>query len=428
MKKNPDLSILLLTAILLLTGTIMIFSASSPTCAMLEDFNNDQYYYLKRHLINVFLGIGAFILAYKLDPKKLEKYSPLCYLGALLMLIMVLLPGIGIVAKGARRWLGFGSFTFQPAEFAKALFVIFLAEFLAKTGDKIKNIKYFLKITGLTILLMILIEAEPDLGTALSIAGILIIMLYISGANIKYILSICALGVIGICVLLITGHSYRINRMKAFLNPWQDAQDTGYHVCQSLIAVGSGGVTGVGFGDSRQKFFYLPEQHTDFIFAVISEELGFVGSFMIVMLFILILYKGFKTASETNDSFLRLLAVGSASMIAFQAFMNIGVVIGIVPCTGIPLPFLSYGGSSLITTMFLMGLLFNVSKYCSRHGRGWELGSDDEEFDSGYDDEQDDEVPDNIQNDAKKESKNYEDKNNITKSDLDEYTETPEKT
>lgn len=382
MKKSPDLVILFLTAILLLTGIVMIFSASSPTCAMLEEYNNDQYHYLKRHLLHVALAIPCFWLGSVLNLKKLEKMSLLCYVMSFLLLALVLVPGLGIVINGSRRWLGAGAARFQPAEFVKVLSIIYIAAFLCRRKEKIKEFKFFFIILALIGVLMLLIEMEPDLGTALSIAAVLVVMLFIGGANKIHLASLITLGVAGLAAMIATGHSYRLARMKSFINPWQDPQGAGYHVCQSLIAVGSGGVTGLGLGQSRQKFFYLPEQHTDFIFAVISEELGFVGAFILVMIFVLLLYRGFKIASETNDIFMRLLAVGCTFMICFQAFMNMGVVVGIVPCTGIPLPMISYGGSSLLVSMFMLGIIFNISRYCSRHGRGWEWESDEEEFDA----------------------------------------------
>ena len=390
MEKKPDLTILFLMSILLMIGIVMIFSASSPTCAMLPEYNHDPYHYLKKHMINLVFGIVGFWIfsgegifnIQGLNIKDLKKFGLPLFVISVISLLIVLVPGIGIASKGARRWLGFGSFTFQPAEFAKLFCIIFLAINFSKHIDKIKDPKYIGIITLIMVIIAGVIEREPDLGTALSIAIIFYLMLYISGAS-KLHLSVLAvlagLAVTGIIVL--GGNSYRVKRLISFLDPWKDSQDTGYHVCQSLIAVGSGGVQGLGLGESRQKFFYLPEQHTDFIFAITGEELGLIGTIIIVLLFVIFMHRGFKIASETNDLFLRLLAVGCTSMIALQAFLNMGVVIGLLPCTGIPLPFISYGGSSLIVSMMMMGIIFNISRYCSREGIGWQYEADDEKND-----------------------------------------------
>ena len=398
MEKKPDLTILFLTALFLMVGIVMIFSSSSPTCAMLPEYNHDPYYYLKKHLIHLFLGVVGFWICsgegifniHGLNIKDLKKWGPPLFVICIISLLVVLVPGIGLESKGARRWLGIGSVSLQPAEFAKLFCIIFLAVNFSKHIDRIKDPKYVGIITLIMGGIAVIIEREPDLGTAIAISAIFFLMLYISGASKLhlFLLTIFAgLGVAGIIIL--GGNSYRVKRLISFLDPWQDSQNIGYHVCQSLIAIGSGGVTGLGLGESRQKFFYLPEQHTDFIFAITAEELGLIGTIIIVLLFMIFMYRGFKIAAETNDLFLRLLAVGCTSMIALQAFLNMGVVIGLLPCTGIPLPFISYGGSSLIVSMMMMGIIFNISRYCSREGIGWQYESDDEksEEDSEYADD-----------------------------------------
>ena len=253
---------------------------------------------------------------------------------------------------------------------------------IAYLGDeKIKNSWQFWILTGWIVLTAGLIEREPDLGTALSICIVFMIMLYISGAKLSDMAWLTGLGASVVSAILIFGgNSYRIKRLTSFLDPWKDSQDSGYHVCQSIIAIGSGGF-GLGLGESRQKYFYLPEQHTDFVFAITGEELGIIGTLIIILLFCFFLHRGFKIASETSDLFLRLLAVGCTLMITLQAFMNIGVVIGLLPCTGIPLPFISYGGSSLMVTLMMVGLLFNISQYCSRDGIGLQLDDEKSDYD-----------------------------------------------
>ena len=383
MKKKPDLTIILISVILIMIGTVMVFSASSPTCAMLSEYHNDPYYYLKRQLINIAFGTVGFLIFAFINIKEMKKYGHILFLCNLLLLGLILIPGVGISSKGATRWLGVGSFSFQPAEFAKLFCIIFIATYLSKRGENIQLPKQFFIITAWIVGTAFLIQLEPDLGTALSICFVFVIMLYIGGANKLHLTSLVGLGGgLVTAILLFGGHSYRIKRLTSFLDPWKDAQNTGYHVCQSLIAIGSGGF-GLGLGESRQKFLYLPEQHTDFIFAIIGEELGIVGTIVIVLLFCFLLHRGLKIASETSDLFLSLLARGCTLMITLQAFMNIGVVVGILPCTGIPLPFISYGGSSLIATMMMAGILFNISQYCSREGIGLHL--EDENSSQDYD-------------------------------------------
>lgn len=413
MKKKPDFLLLAIMSVLLALGVLMIYSASSPECSVSAQYKHNPMYFAVRQLASILIGIPIFWLCQRIDLKKLEKFSMLGFPIAIGIVLLVLCPGIGVVINGSRRWIGAGMFMIQPAEFAKVLCVISIAGFLAKYKDKIKNVipqgeiwvkcwserghgwdgfkKVLINLwtTWLTPYLRLLItigfialiiEEEPDLGTAASIVFVFLIMTFSGGAR-----TWANMSVIGIGFLLVVGKlikdgldSYRVKRILAFINPWQDEQGWGYQNCQGLIAVGSGGLTGLGFGESRQKFFYLPERHTDFIFAIISEELGLIGGILILVAFAIILYRGFKIASETNDLFLRMLAVGCASMLSLQAAMNIAVVIGAMPTTGIPLPFISYGGSSILASMATMGLLFNVSKYTSEKGRCWELVSENE--------------------------------------------------
>ena len=360
----------------------MIFSASSPTCAMLSDYHNDPYYYLTRQLTHIVISIAFFCLCALINIKDMKKYGHVLFVLTLLLLAIVFIPGIGVSSKGSTRWIGIGGFSFQPSELAKIVCIIFIARFLSKRGENIQLLPQFLILTGWMILTAGLIGVS-DLGTAIAIFFVFMIMLYISGANKLHLGCLTGLGVLGVTgLVLLGGNSYRVKRLISFLDPWKYSQDMGYQVCQSLIAIGSGGF-GLGLGESRQKFLYLPEQHTDFIFAIIGEELGIVGTIAIVLIFCFLLHRGLKIASETSDLFLSLLAIGCTLMITIQAFMNIGIVIGILPCTGIPLPFISYGGTSLIVTMSMMGILFNISQYCSREGIGLHL--EDENSSQDYD-------------------------------------------
>lgn len=371
MKKSPDLFIVVLTYTLVTIGVIVVFSASSVTASALAESNHDPFFYLKRQLIWAAIGTACFVFASKIDLFKLSRFSLVGMFISIGMLVLVLIPGIGHEAMGARRWLGFGPLTIQPAEIAKLFFVVYLADYLARRGEKIIEIKRLLPIIALTAVVIYLIEKEPDLGTSLVIGGTLMGMLFMAGARLNHLISFTVAGImlVGIRIL---DEGYRVTRFMSFLNPWKDPLGSGYHIIQSLIALGSGGVGGLGLGMSRQKFFYLPEQYTDFIFSILGEELGLLGTLAVVLLFIALLYRGFKIAYGASHFYLKLLGAGCTFIVAFQAFMNMGVVIGILPCTGIPLPFISFGGSSLVTCFFFMGLLVNISQYCPRRSKNIE--------------------------------------------------------
>jgi cell division protein FtsW len=368
LKKSPDMVIVILTYALMALGIVIIFSASSVTSAALPESNHDPFFYLKRQIMWAVLGTVCFIIASRIDLFKLSKLSLLGIFFSTIMLFAVLIPGIGHVALGARRWLGVGPFSFQPAEITKMFFVIYLADYLSRRGDRIVEYMRLLPILGLTAIIVGLIEKEPDLGTSLVIGATLMGMLFMAGARINHLLIVGISGCMVVAIRILD-QGYRITRFLSFINPWKDPLGSGYHIIQSLIALGSGGVMGLGLGQSRQKFFYLPEQYTDFVFSILGEELGLIGTVAVVILFCIILHRGFKIAYGASHSYLRLLAAGCTFIIAFQAFMNMGVVIGMLPCTGIPLPFISFGGSSLLTSLTFMGLLVNISQYCPRRTR-----------------------------------------------------------
>lgn len=368
MKKSPDLLIVFLTYTLVTLGIIIVFSASSVTASAMEDCNHDPFFYLKRQILWMIFGSICFFAATKVNLFKLGRYSLIGVLVSFILLVIVLIPGIGHEAMGARRWLGFGPCSFQPAEIAKLFFIIYLADYLARRGMRIVEFKRLIPVLIITGFLIFFIEKEPDLGTSLVIGATMMGMLFVAGARIDHlvILGVSGVMVVGIRIL---DEGYRVTRFLAFLNPWKDPLGSGYHIIQSLIALGSGGVGGLGLGMSRQKFFYLPEQYTDFIFSILGEELGLLGTLAVVLLFIALLYRGFKIAYGAGHSYLKLLGAGCTFVITFQAFMNMGVVLGILPCTGIPLPFISFGGSSLLVCLSLMGLLVNISQYCPRRSR-----------------------------------------------------------
>lgn len=361
-RKSPDVLLFAAVILLLGIGVIMVYSASQVSAYVKLD---DTFYYLKKQIMWAAIGILAMTSVMKIDYWKYKRWSVPFLVTAFVLLIAVLLPGIGKDVNGARRWIGLGSFGFQPSEIIKLSLVIFMAYGLSKFRDRLKffskGILPFLVILALACGLILL---QPDLGTAVSAAGTVYIMLFAAGARGKHLfyLAMTGIGAVGAAIVL---EPYRMSRFLAFLDPWKDPAGTGYHIIQALYALGSGGLFGLGLGQSHQKWFYLPEQHTDFIFAVLGEELGFFGGALVIVLFLIFIWRGFKVALSTNDTFGSLLAVGVTTMIALQAVINIGVVTGSLPVTGIPLPLISFGGSSLVFTLVGVGMLLNISRYAS---------------------------------------------------------------
>ncbi len=350
------------TVFLLSIGIIMVYSASQVTAYEKLD---DTFYYLKKQAVWALVGICAMVSVMKIDYWKYKKLAVPFLIVAFALLIVVLLPGIGKSVKGAQRWLGVGSLTLQPSEVIKLSLVLFMAYGLTRYRDRLRSFTGgmlpFLIILALACGLILL---QPDLGTAVSVAGTVYIMFFAAGAKGKHLfyLALTGLGVLGLAIAI---EPYRLSRFLAFLNPWADPRGTGFHIIQSLYALGSGGLFGAGLGQSHQKWHYLPEQHTDFIFAILGEELGFLGGALVLILFLLFIWRGFKIALSAQDPFASLLAVGVTSMIALQVIINIGVVTGSLPITGIPLPLISFGGSSLVFTLIGVGILLNISRYVS---------------------------------------------------------------
>ncbi|MFC1637592.1 putative lipid II flippase FtsW [Candidatus Margulisiibacteriota bacterium] len=346
-------SVLTLSAI----GLIMIFSAS-PTMAMKL---GDSYFYLKRHVFYLLLGFAALYFGVRLDLDILKKWAGPILALSVLVLLLVYIPGIGRRVSGALRWIDLVIFSFQPSELIKFTMVLYLAKMLAgakdNLGDFFRGLLPALTLVGLVCAIII---AQPDLGTALAIAMTSFIMLFAAGADLWHLGLLAVLGIAGAFGLSVNT-PYRMNRLVAFLNPWKDPQGAGFHIVQSLLAIGSGGLLGQGLGASRQKFFYLPQQFTDFIFAILCEELGFVGGAGVIFLFVLFAVRGFRIAITAQDDFSSLLATGLVSWITLQAVINIMVVIGMLPTTGIPLPFISYGGTATIMSLFSAGILLNIS-------------------------------------------------------------------
>lgn len=357
-KGMPDIIIFFSTIFLLAVGIIMVFSAS-----YYDTLDKDPYYYLRKQLTWGFISAIAMLIMMKIDYYRLKPYINVAFTCTIILLVMVLVPGIGTEVKGSQRWIDLGFTNLQPSEVMKLVMVMFLAKKLSSPAQHIE--RFFTGVGPYLVLLVLvggLIMKEPDLGTTLAIAVTTFVLLFAAGIRWSHIIFLGLAG-IGVVVGLIVQEPYRLNRIVGYLDPWAHASKEGYQTINSLYALGSGGFFGMGLGNSRQKLDFLPEQHTDFIYAILGEELGFVGAFFVILLFFLIAWRGYRIALSCPDAFGSFMAVGITTMIVFQAFINIGVVTGLLPVTGISLPFISYGGSSLLFSMLGIGILLNISKF-----------------------------------------------------------------
>ena len=355
--KKIDKTLLIAVIILSLFGLLMIYSSSSIWA--LYKFN-DPYKYLKSQAIFLLVGYLIIFIVSNINYNIYKLYSNKILLGCIILLILVLIPGVGSIRNGSRSWFGIGSFGIQPSEFAKLGLIIFTSKYL--TTNKIKDIKTsVLPILLVVIFIFGLIMLQPDFGTGIILVMTIICLLFVSGVNMNFFVKIGILGLIGIVILIIIA-PYRLVRITSFLNPWADPLGSGFQIIQSLYAIGPGGLLGMGLGNSIQKHFYLPEPQTDFIFSIISEELGFAGVLIVSSLFITIIYKGISISLKQEDNFAKYLSFGISFSLAFQTILNLMVVIGLIPVTGVTLPFLSYGGSSLLVSMTYIGILLNISK------------------------------------------------------------------
>lgn len=359
-QKKPDITLLVTILILLTIGIVMVYSSSYIWS---EYKYGDSLFYLKRQLLFAGAGVVAMFSIMAVPYYTWKRFANVILVICFALLLLVLIPGIGLVRGGAQSWIGVGAFSIQPSEFMKLGLIIFLASLLAANQKYITSFKKgFLPCILLVFTSFGLIMLQPDLGTGMVLVLTCMIMIFVAGARLSHFFGLAGLGMVGF-VGLIASAPYRIDRITAFLNPWEDPLGDGFQIIQSLYAIGPGGLMGLGLGNSLQKFFYLPEPQTDFIFAILGEELGFIGGTAVILLFCLLLWRGVKIALEAPDLFGRFLALGVAAMLAVQAMINISVVIGLIPVTGITLPFLSYGGSSLTLTLCSVGILLNVSIY-----------------------------------------------------------------
>lgn len=357
--RNIRISITAIVLLMISIGIVMIYS-SSGVYAMQE--LGDRTHFLFRHLM--FLAIGSLLTfaVMAMDYRQLQKAVKPLMIICLVLLVLVLIPHIGKASFGARRWFKIGPINFQPSELAKLAILLYAADFLTRKHNKLwsfwEGFVPLIMVMGITC---VLIVKQPDLGNAVLIACIVLIMMFVAGTRTRYIGALCLLSIPALYVLVFRV-AYRLRRIVAFLDPWQDSQGVGFQLSQSQIALGNGGIFGVGLGKSMQKLFYLPAAHTDFILSIIGEELGLVGTLTVVLLFAAFIWQGARIVKRTTEPFGYYLGIGIVAMLGLQAVVNIGVSIGAFPTKGLPLPFISYGGSALIFNMMAVGLLLNISR------------------------------------------------------------------
>lgn len=351
---------LLLFAVLFLVGfgLVMVFSASAITA---QDKLGDSFYFLKRQAVAAGLGLLGMAVAMKLGYRRMARLAyPLLVL-SIILLVLVLIPGLGTKVGGAKRWLRLPGISLQPAEVVKLAWVIYLSYSLAKKREKVQSFSVgFLPHLGVAGLLVLLCMLEPDFGSSVALLFLMFVMLFAAGAKLSYLVGSVLLA-IPFAWTAIASSAYRMTRITAFLDPWANRKGSGYQVAESLMSIGSGGVTGLGLGDGRQKLFYLPEAHTDFIVSIIGEELGLLGIAALIALYGVIIWRGIRASLHATEAFGTYLGLGITALVAFQAITNMAVAMGLVPTKGLTLPFISYGGSSLIVLMGAAGLLLSIS-------------------------------------------------------------------
>lgn len=359
-KSQPDYIFMILIGILVLFGLVMLASASSDLAKF--EFNNSYFYISHQLLFGVLVGIIGFITGSLVYYQKWKDWALWLLLGNIFLLMLVFTP-LGFATKGAARWLDIGGISIQPGELIKITFIIYISSWLVKSKKRKKSFMQgllpFGVLVGSVVLLLLL---QPATTTAIIIFGSALGVYFLSGAKFKFIAGMLLVALVGVSIL-IYATPYRMERVTTFFNPDQDELDSGYHINQSLIAIGSGGLTGVGYGQSTTKLNYLPEPIGDSIFAVIAEELGFVGSISLLLLFLAVILRGIQIARGSPDEFGRLIVVGFVVLIGAQTFINIAAISGVMPLTGIPLPFISYGGTAMAVFLTMSGIIVNVSRY-----------------------------------------------------------------
>ena len=357
--RQDRIGLMMTTLALVCFGIVMIYSA---TCVNAFTNFGDSMYFLKRHLLFLGMGIALSYVLMRFDYRQIQPYARPLILLSIISLALVLIPHIGKESYGARRWFKVGVFNFQPSELAKLALIIYVADFLSRKQLVIKSFtKGFLPpmmVMGAACLMTI---KQPDLGTTVEMAVVTMTMLLLAGARMRH-LAVVFLSALPLLVYLVVKEPYRMARIVAFLDPWQDSQGIGFQLTQSQIALGSGGIFGVGLGHSQQKLFYLPAAHTDFILSIIGEELGLIGALAVIVIFVIFIWQGTRIIRQCHNSFGYFMAVGIVTMLGLQAVVNVGVSIGAFPTKGLPLPFISYGGSALVFHLAAVALLLNISK------------------------------------------------------------------
>jgi len=355
-KGGIDVGFLTVVIVLLVLGLLMVFSASYPSA----NYNfGDGLYFIRRQAIWALIGVAAMIFTIRFDYRMYKKLAvPIALVTLFLLAAVFLFPAV----KGARRWIGFGSFSFQPSEMAKIAVIIYFAAGLSITKEKIRDIRILARYWGMLLIVLGLLILEPHFSVCLIIGFVAVIMLLVAGARVRHF-AVASLVAVPVVIAVATRASYRMDRLRVFWDPFIDKQGDGWQIIQSLYAIGSGGIFGLGFGNSRQKYMYVSEPQNDFIFAIVCEELGMVGAFVIIALFGILIWRGIKIAMNAPDAFGSLLVTGIISLIGVQTFLNIAVVTKLIPTTGISLPFFSAGGSSLVFLMAAMGMVLNVSRF-----------------------------------------------------------------
>lgn len=359
-RRHMDYTLLLTTLLLVGIGITMVYSSSA---ILARERYDDSYFFLKRQVLNLIIGFGALYVGRIVSFSYYKRFAYPILITAVALLALVQIPGIGATAGGAARWLSVGGFHFQPSEFAKIALIIFMAYMLDKKADRLKHFGFgFLPPMLIALLLIFLVLLGKDLGNAVLMAGTVIAMMFVAGARMVYLVAL-ALMTLPAFYKLIASVSYRRQRILAFLDPWEYSRDAGFQIIQSYLAFQAGGILGAGLGQGKQKLFYLPEAHTDFIFSVLGEELGLWGVLVVMLLFAVWITRSFMISWKATDHFRRYIGFGITLMIGWMAVLNMGVVMGLLPTKGIPLPFVSYGGTSLVINLFAVGLLLNISAH-----------------------------------------------------------------
>ncbi|MBU0580935.1 MAG: putative lipid II flippase FtsW [Candidatus Margulisbacteria bacterium] len=359
-RKAPDYWMLLSVLLLLGVGILMIFSAT-PYVAFQQ--YQDSFYYIRRHLSSLGLGFFGFLFGFSLDYRFFRKYIPHFLASSFFLLLLTFIPGIGVSLGGASRWLQIGGISFQPSELIKLAVIFFVAQAITVKKEKMQDLVMgFFPIILVVGIIALCVLAQPDLGTSLVILCTTLLMVFVGGSSFWSIFIFSLLG-LRVLAWVASRTPYQRARLIAFVDPWQDSQGLGFHIIQSLLAVGSGGFFGLGLGHSKQKFAYLPQQFTDFIFAILCEEGGFVIASMVIFIFLFFIFRGFRIALKAPDRFGQILAAGIVTCLGLQVLLNISVVLGLLPTTGIPLVFISHGGTAMVVNLFAVGILANISSF-----------------------------------------------------------------